>query len=228
MRISRNMVKQSKSEAQMYQVTWIILNAVKHLHVGKIKLAQFLKGSKSKIMKQIEDEAVYGGLFWYDIPTITGFIEQLETIGLIHKKAISGSPYDYSVFEITDAGRKVLEEKRQIPLQEIKQVKPITVGESEKETLKLIQDGKTVFEVAKERNLTESTIYTHCFRLIVNQLLSNSDILSGETIQKVNDAVNKLTEPTVKAVKEILPELSYDEIRCVLAGLQKENQNEAN
>src|SRR3989338_94566 len=217
MRISRNMVKQSKSEAQMYQVTWIILNAVKHLHVGKIKLAQFLKGSKSKIMKQIEDEAVYGGLFWYDTPTITGFIEQLETIGLIHKKAISGSPYNYSIFEITEAGNKVLEEKRQIPLQEIKQVKPITVGESEKETLKLIQNGKTVSGIAKERNLTESTIYTHCFRLIVNQLLSNSDILSSETVQKVNDAVNKLTEPTVKAVKELLPEISYDEIRCVLA-----------
>src|SRR3989338_9744249 len=124
------MAKQLKSETQMYQVTWITLNAVKHLHVAKIKLAQFLKGSKSKIVKQIENEAVYGGLFWYDIPTITGFIEQLETIGVIHKKAISGSPYNYSIFEITEAGNKVLEEKRQIPLQEIKQVKPITVGES--------------------------------------------------------------------------------------------------
>ena len=79
------------------------------------------------------------------------------------------------------------------------------------------QDGKTVSVISKERNLTESTIYTHCFRLIVNQLLSNSDILSSETVQKVNDAVNKLTEPTVKAVKELLPEISYDEIRCVLA-----------
>mgnify|MGYP001561956010 CR=1 FL=1 len=128
------MVMQSKSEKQMHQVTWIILNVVKHLHVGKIKLALFLKGSKSKVVKPIEDEAVYGGLFWYDIPTITGFIEQLETIGLINKKAISGSHYDYSVFELTEAGNMVLDEKKEIILQVIRQKRAITVGESEEET----------------------------------------------------------------------------------------------
>src|SRR3989338_6797411 len=152
------MAMQLKSD-ELYQLVWIILNAVKHLKVGKIKLAQFLKGSKSKEVNPIADEAVYGGLMWHDIATITGFIEQLGVIGLIHKKMLSGNPYDYSVFELTEAGRKVLEEKRQIPLQVIKQEKPITIGESEKETLKLIQDGKAVSEIAKERNLTESTIY---------------------------------------------------------------------
>jgi len=211
------MVTQSNSETQMYQVTWIILNAVKHLHVGKIKLAKFLKGSKSKLVKPIEDEAVYGGLFWYDISTITGFIEQLKTIELIHKKAIPESPYNYSVFELTEAGKKVLEEKKEIALRVIKEKKPITVGESEEETLKLVHDRKTISQIAKERNLTESTIHTHCFRLIVNQQLSSADILPDGTIQKITDVANSLSEPTVKAVKEKLPEISYDEVRCVLA-----------
>lgn len=211
------MVTQSKYKSQMHQVTWIILNAVKHLQVGKIKLAQFLKGSKSKVVKPIEDEAVYGGLFWYDIPTITGFIEQLENIGLIHKKAISGNPYDYSVFELTEAGNMVLEEKKEIILQVIKEKKAITVGESEEETLKLVRAGKTIYQIAQERNLAESTIYTHCFRLIVNHRLSSSDILNKEIIQKIKDSMAKLKEPTVKAVKELLPDISYEEIRCVLA-----------
>ena len=178
------MTTQSKSESGMYQVTWIILNAVKHLQVGKIKLAQFLKGSKSKEVKPIAGEAIYGGLMWYDIPTITGFIEQLETIGLIHKNALPGSIYDYSVFELTEAGKLVLEEKKQIALQIIKENKPITVGDSERETLRLLQEGRKVSEIAKERNLAESTIYTHCFRLIVNNQLSSSDIISDETIHK--------------------------------------------
>ena len=208
---------QSESEKQMYQVTWIILNAVQHLHVGKIKLAKSLKGSKSKVVKPIEDDGIYGGLFWYDIPTITGFIKQLETIGLINKKAVSGSYYDYSVFELTEAGKKVLEEKKKIALQIIKEKKPITVGESEEETLRLIHEGETIYQIAKERSLAESTIYAHCFRLIVNQQLSSSDILSSEIIQKVNDAIDKLAEPTVKAVKELLLDVSYEEIRCVLA-----------
>ena len=214
------MVTLLKSESEMYQVTWIILNAVKHLQVGKIKLAQFLKGSKSKEVKPIAGEAIYGGLMWYDISTITGFIEQLETIGLIHKKALPGSIYDYSVFELTEAGKLVLEEKKQIALQVIKENKPITVGDSEKETLRLLQGGKKVSEIAKERNLAESTIYTHCFRLIVNNQLSSSDIISDETIHKVINATSNMSEPPVKAIKESLPELSYDEIRCVLAELR--------
>ncbi|MBI2548162.1 helix-turn-helix domain-containing protein [Candidatus Woesearchaeota archaeon] len=222
------MVKQSKSETQMYQVTWIILNAVKHLHVGKIKLAQFLKGSKSKEVKPISNEVVYGGLMWFDIPTITGFIEQLENMTLIQRKIIQGYSRDYPILELTQAGKLVIDEKKQIPLQIIKQIKPATVGESEKETLKLIQDGKTVSEVAKERNLVESTIYTHIFRLISNDYLACSDVIPKETILMINETAKKLPSPTVKEVKELLPEVSYDEIRCVLAALQKENQNETN
>ena len=85
------------------------------------------------------------------------------------------------------------------------------------ETLRLLNGGKKVSEIAKERNLVESTIYTHCFRLIVNNQLSSSDIISGETIHKIINAVNNTSEPSVKAIKESLPELSYEEIRCVLA-----------
>ena len=212
---------QSKFESEMHQVTWIILNAVKHLQVGKIKLAQFLKGSKSKEVKSISNEVVYGGLMWYDIPTITGFIEQLEIIGLIHKKVLVESPYDYSVYELTDAGKIVLDEKKQIALQIIKEQKPITVGDSEKETLKLVQDGKTVLEIAKERNLAKSTIYTHIFRLIVNQYISSNQVISKEIITQVSDIAGNFKDmPSVTEVKELCPEISYEEIRCVLADIK--------
>jgi hypothetical protein len=72
-----------------------------------------------------------------------------------------------------------------------------------------------------KRNLAESTIYTHCFRLIINKQLSSSNILSDEIIQKINDAANSLSEPTLKTVKEQLPGISYEEIRCVLAERNK-------
>ncbi len=209
---------QSKFELSMYQVTWIILSAVKQLNVGKIKLAQFLKGSKSKDLNLIADKALYGGLLWYNIPTITKFIEQLETIGLIHRKVVTGNYYNYTVFELTEAGKTVLEEKKQIALQVIKEKKPITVGDSEKETLNLLQKGKTVSEIAKERNLAESTIYTHFFRLILNNHLSSKNVISENVIKQITDAVaNFKTVPSVKEVKELLPLISYDEIRCVLA-----------
>ncbi len=209
------MVMQSKSETP--QVTWIILNAIKELQVGKIKLAQFLKGSKSKNIISINIKQGYGGLMWCDTPTITGFIEQIEVIGLINKKNINQGYYNYPVYFLTEAGKKVLEEKTEIALQKIKHTKPISVGFSEEETLKLIHEGKNIAQIVAERKLTESTIYTHCFRLIVNNLLSSQDIISDETIHKIINATNKLSEPSVKTVKELFPEISYEEIRCVLA-----------
>ena len=212
---------QQKSESEMFQVTWIVLSVVSRLNVGKIKLAQFLKGSKSKDVISISGEQSYGGLFWYDIPTITGFIEQLEIIGLIHKKNFSGSVYDYSVYVLTEAGKKVLEEKQQITLQIIREVEPITVGYSERETFRLLRSGKSVSEIAKERNLVESTIYTHIFRLIVNRYLSSDEVISGDVIKQVYDITRTFKYvPSVKTVKEFLPNISYEEIRCVLADIK--------
>lgn len=209
-----------------YQITWIILNAVKNLRIGKVKLAQFLKGSQSKNVKQISGKVIYGGLMWYDISTITGFIEQLENMKLIQRKIVSGHPYNYPILELTEAGNLVLEGKKQIQLQVIKKVKPIKVGDSEKETYKLITQGKNIKEISEYRNLALSTIYTHIFKLIVKDYIQSSDIIPGEIIKKVNDAVEKLSKPTVKSVKELLPEVSYEEIRCVLADLKRGGKNE--
>ncbi|MDP2749953.1 MAG: helix-turn-helix domain-containing protein [Nanoarchaeota archaeon] len=211
-----------KTQPESNQVAWIILKTVKHLKVGKYKLAQFLKGSKSKEIYQTTNEVGYGGLMWYDIPTIIGFIEQLEAIGLVHRKEISGSFSGYSIFEVTEAGEKVLHDKTPIALQIIKEKKPIYVGGSEKETLRLLREGKTACEIAKERNLAESTIYTHFFRLIATGGLSSNEVVAEEKIKQVlaaADAFDKI--PSVKEVKERLPEASYDEIRCVLADVKR-------
>ena len=212
------------SEYELHQVVWIMLTAVKNLQVGKLRLAAFLKGSKSKVVMPISDKNVYGGLMWCDIATITGFIEQLENMNLIQRKTIQGYPYSYSVFELSDAGRLVLDEKREIPLQVIKEIKPISVGGSEIETYELLKQGKSISEISHERKLTLSTIYAHAFRLISVGRISSYEVISEEIISKVADISKKISDPSVKKVKELLPELSYEEIRCVLAGLRK-NEN---
>ncbi len=216
------------AQSESYQVTWIILNAVKHIHAGRIRLAEFLKGSKSKDVRAISSETIYGGLMWYTISTIKGFIEQLESMNLIQKKVVPGHPYDYAVFELTDAGRLVLEKKQQIPLQIIREAKPITAGNSEKETYELFKNGKTIPDIARQRDLTVSTIYSHVYRLIATGYMSSHDVIPEEIINKVKDAASKLSEPSVKHVKGLLPEVSYDEIRCVLAEVWKKDKKDEN
>jgi len=207
------------------QITWIILNAVKHLQVGKIKLAQFLKGSKSKDIISISDKIGYGGILWHDIPTIQSFIEQLEQMELIRKNNHSGG-IDYSTYELTEAGKIVLEGKKQITLQAVKKIKPITIGDSERETLNLMNGGKTVHEIAEERGLVKSTVYTHCFRLITHGYVSSRQVVSEDVINNILGAINNKKEiPSVKEIKELLPDVSYEEIRCVLADMKRGKQN---
>lgn len=210
-----------KPDEEGNQIAWLILSAVKKLRVGRNKLASFLKGSRSKMVAPISDEQIYGGLCWIDIATIRDLIEQLERMGFIQRKAIENNPF-YSILELTEAGKKVLDEKIRIPTQITRRVKPVSVGVSEKTTYELFKHGKTIGEIALERNLAESTIYTHLYRLIVNNYLSSSEVVSKDTLKRISDATARFDSlPSVKEIKEILPDIGYDEIRCTLAGIRK-------
>lgn len=163
---------------------------------------------------------------WHDIPTIKGFIKQLIGMELIRKKMIQGYIYNYPILELTEAGSKVLNEKIKIELQIIKEQKPVTIGESEMKTFELFSEGKNAEEIAKERDLAVSTIYTHFFHLIANSYLSSSDVVEIDKINQMTEAYRQFkTEPRLKELKEKLPEnISYEEIRCVVAELNK-NKN---
>jgi len=198
------------------QIVWIILKAVKNTKIGKYKMAEFLKGSKAKDVANLSSQQGYGGLLWHDIQTIVGFIEQLEKMELINRTAI----YDYySALELTEAGKKVLEEKIRIELQIIKKEKLLTIGDTEKTTFDLFRQGRTIEEIAKIRNLAISTIYDHLYRLVANNYLSVSEFIPESVIKQILEAKNKLPKsPKLKEIKEILPDkITYNEIKCVLA-----------
>src|SRR3989344_3748063 len=120
--LNQNQIKDSE------QTAWIILNAAKSIKAGKHRLAEFLKGSKSKHVSHLSSRQGYGGLLWHDIQTIIGFIEHLEQMGFLRR--IQPAIDDiYSVLEPTEAGRKVIDEKIMIGLQAIKNEKPVIVGD---------------------------------------------------------------------------------------------------
>ena len=200
------------------KIIWIILNAVKHTKIGKHKLAEFLKGSKAKDVANLSSQQGYGGLLWHDIATIIGFIEQLEQMGFIKRVRLTIDDY-YSALELTEAGKKALEEKIKVELQIIKRHKPIVIGTSEKATFGLFMAGKSIEEISKERNLAISTIYEHLYRLVANNYLSSSEFVPEGIIKQILEAKSKAPNATkLKEIKELLPEsITYNEIRCVLA-----------
>lgn len=209
-----------------YQITWIILKAAEKINAGKHKLAEFLKGSKSKDIAYLSNEQGYGGLLWFSIDEIAAFIEQLEDMGLIKRTSLDDY---YSVLELTEAGRKVLDEKIKIQLLFIKKEKPLTVGDTERATLELFKKAKSVPEIAYERKLAFSTIFEHMRRLLANGYVSSVEFVEQDKIDKILEARGKLKRQfRLREIKEILPEnISYDEIKCVLDDKSLRTENDS-
>lgn len=224
--MKHNMSGFTKEEEQK-QVALIILRAVQYLQTGKNKLASFLRGSHSKIIKdkELDRKAGYGALLWHDIPTIRGFINQLEEMRFIKHYLVQTGMYSYPILILTDAGKKSLEEKLMIPLQIRKEVKPIRIGDSEKETLSLFKQGCKPNEIAKRRGLAISTVFSHFHKLISVDEISARQCISDEVIKKVLKAKQQVkNKSSLKEIKHILPEeITYEEIRAVLSDKKSNN-----
>lgn len=196
--------------SEQYQVAWIILQAIDSLHCGKRKIAAFLRGSQSKLVQepQLDQKRGYGALLWHDIPTITGFIAQLEEMQLITSQRVQNSYYSYPILILTDAGKKVLTEKLPIPLQIRTEKKISAIGETELHTLRLFKEGKGIPNIAEERKLAISTIYTHLEHLISVQALSADDCVDTKKIAIILEVKGK--HPNIKTLRELKDLLPAD------------------
>lgn len=215
------------SREEQKQIAFIILKATDHLQTGRNNLALFLRGSHSKIVrdKELDRKAGYGALLWQDIPTITGFINQLDEMGLIKSYLVQNGRYSYPILTLTEAGKKALEEKIELPLQIRKVIKPITIGESERETLSLFKSGCQPQEIAQRRSLAISTIFGHLYKLILVGEVEARQYISKDVIKKVLQAKEQANKSSLKELKLILPEeITYEEIKAVL--VDKTIQNE--
>lgn len=214
------------------QIALIILRAAHHLQTGKNKLASFLHGSHSKIVrdKEMDRKTGYGALFWHDIPAIIGFILQLEEMEFIKPYLVQTRSYSYPILILTEAGKKALEEHTEIPLQIRKEIRPITIGDSERETLSLFKHGCKPQEIARRRCLAVSTIFGHLHKLILLGEISARQCISDEVIKKVLQAKQQATNKySLKELKQILPEeITYEEIKAVLADKTLQKGGEIN
>ena len=82
----------------------------------------------------------------------------------------------------------------------------------------LFKQGRTIVEIAKERNFTVSTIEGHLTWYVGNGDIDINKIVSMEKQLLVKAAAKSYGNSSAKILKEKLPEnISYSEIRLVLA-----------
>ena len=91
-------------------------------------------------------------------------------------------------------------------------------------TLQLWKEGKTVAEIAKERTLSQATIYSHIAKCIEQDKIAITEVLPEETINELNTIFKENEElTTLKSLYEKTEErYSWDELRLFRAYLLKE------
>jgi DNA-binding CsgD family transcriptional regulator len=209
------------TEQESHKVAWIILEAADALHLGSNKLAEFLKGSKAKDISLLGARPLYGGLLWLSMETILHCIRQLELRGYLERE-FRGGDFQYPILRPSAIGRKTMGRRFPIDLDIAPVHKPLRAGESERETLRLLRQGKSIDGIAQIRGLALSTVYGHFATLISLGHASCRGVITDGKIGQIEKACETLDVPTVGALKPLLPEdISYGEIRCVLAEMKR-------
>lgn len=85
----------------------------------------------------------------------------------------------------------------------------------------LFKEGKTIEEIAKERNLAVGTIESHLFYFVGIGEIDINQFLSIEKQELIKSAIEKFGHLSTKTLKENLPEeISYAQIRMVLSSIK--------
>jgi hypothetical protein len=88
-------------------------------------------------------------------------------------------------------------------------------------SLEAFQNGRSVSEIAQERNLTENTILSHLIRYIPSGEVDVSALISPERCEKLVKAINDTEFESLKELKDALGEdYSYTELRIVLKTME--------
>ena len=94
--------------------------------------------------------------------------------------------------------------------------------DTKKVSLELHKAGKTIFEIAKERDLTTNTIFRHLSNFIDSGEIKISDLIPLDHYNELKEIIPKKTFETVTDLKQqVDKKYSYDELRLVLKVLNE-------
>jgi ATP-dependent DNA helicase RecQ len=98
------------------------------------------------------------------------------------------------------------------------------MGKSRQETVTLFKQGRSVEEMMEKRQLTRGTLITHLAEAIQEgATLDISSILSTEKKAEIEAVIAQVGGERLSPIKALLPQVSFDEIRLVVALCQVEH-----
>lgn len=99
------------------------------------------------------------------------------------------------------------------------------INETKSESLRMFRKGKSVAEIASERNLTIATIENHLAFFIATGEVKVTDLVAEEKIHRIKEAIGRHGSIALKPLKDELGDnYSYGEIRAVIEEMKRERK----
>lgn len=210
------------AETESEQIALTVFEAVHAFQrkLGKGKLADVLKGSRAKGIESFTKSPYYGKLAGARKTDLEAVFNQLLQDGYIQQV---GS--EYPTLQLTPRGESALNTRAAIGVN----IQPIQPGvneraRAEKEaggtvllTLQLLQHGLTPEQIAAQRGLALSTIYSHLAQLITQDHVNINAVVPQPLQNQIRTAIEQVGSAQYLApIKARLPqEIDYNVIRCV-------------
>lgn len=211
------------AESQSERAALIVLDTIAHLKwgVGQGTLARVLRGASGEKTKDYVDARNFGKFASLRLKEIEALISQLTEAGYL-KQVGSLRP----TLRLTPRGEDALRARSAIAV-ELRQVHQserrrrqaeIDAGSTVALSGQLLAQGMTPEQIAEERGLMPSTIYSHLAQLIAAGTLSLSAVVEVPVQKLVLAAISQNGSTGYLApIKALLPEeIDYGVIRCVV------------
>ncbi|MDR1652164.1 MAG: helix-turn-helix domain-containing protein [Prevotellaceae bacterium] len=89
-------------------------------------------------------------------------------------------------------------------------------GDSAKVSLEMYKSGKTIDEIAKERNITEGTVFGHLSDYILKGQISVFELVDKEKVEAIMPLVDTQTKAITPVREQLGDNYTYSEIRAVI------------
>jgi uncharacterized protein YpbB len=97
-------------------------------------------------------------------------------------------------------------------------------GETNRISLQLFREGKTIAEIAQHRNLAESTIETHLSSFVTTGEVDVLELVSKEKLDRIVEILEGQPQLSITAIRQSLNnDVSYGEIKAAIKYLEKLN-----
>ncbi|MBI5568142.1 MAG: RecQ family ATP-dependent DNA helicase [Chloroflexi bacterium] len=210
---------------QAERAALIVMDTLVHLNwnVGKSTLAQILKGSASQKMLNVGYDKArnYGKFTALKLREIEGLIDQLYEAGYL--KQIGG---EFPTLKLTPRGEAALKARAAIKVQlrtvDANETQRIKAQKAAGGTLawtgQLVAQGQTPDQIAAERGLAVSMIYSHLAQLIAQGQVQIEAVVTLEMQRQIRAAIEAVGSVQYLApIKARLPDtIDYNVIRCVM------------